>query len=135
MAAPDAQDLKLHMQTNLPRHMVPAEIIALQRLPQTPNGKIDRSALLALLAEARQTKLKSAPSTPTEIELSDIWREVFELQSIGVDEDFFELGGTSLLAMQLASKISERLSTSLRVMTVFRHPTIRRMAQHMADDA
>ena len=82
--------------------MIPSAFVLIDAIPLTPNGKIDRQALLALAprsAEARTTREIVGPRTDTEIALAAIWRELLQVQDIGVDDDFFDLGGQSLMAI------------------------------------
>ena len=110
--------------------MVPALFVALERLPVTANGKLDRSALPepdAGRLEGRRTY--RAPETATERTLAEIWGELLGERSVGVDDDFFDLGGHSLLAAQVVSRVRERLSRELPLRSIFESPTIAGLAK------
>src|SRR5690606_4225894 len=102
-------ELRRALQARLPRFMLPARIVAVEHIPLTPNGKVDRKALLALdpgaAASASAPKAHEARSTPDEELLAGIFAEVLGLEHVGIHDDFFELGGHSLLATQVVSRI------------------------------
>ncbi|WP_414445210.1 amino acid adenylation domain-containing protein [Burkholderia sp. 22PA0106] len=117
------QALRQALSRTLPDYMVPSQLIWLDALPQTPNGKLDRRALPtpdALQAESAYV----APRTPTEQALGDIWRDILKLDRVGVHDNFFELGGHSLLAVQVASAVRSRLGIEVPLAELFAHPTL-----------
>src|SRR5207237_5306983 len=101
-AAADAAELRAHLQQSLPDYMVPAAFVALDQLPLTANGKLDRNALPAPGAHSRQTYL--APRNAAEQALADILAGVLGLDRVGIDDNFFELGGDSILAIQVVAR-------------------------------
>jgi acyl carrier protein len=115
--------------SRLPGHMVPSEIVAVARMPCTPNGKVDRAALLRMRAAVRNAKGRRAPSTPTECSLCEIWMESLHLEQVGVDDNFFELGGNSLLGMKLTAQVATRFSVRPPALMIFNYSTIQQMAQ------
>jgi amino acid adenylation domain-containing protein len=119
---PDA--LRAELRATLPRHMVPAEVRTLDRLPRTMNGKVDRHALPAPSGPVTAGRAYLAPRTPLETELADLCREVLGVARVGVDDDFFELGGNSLHAAQLANRIRQRYGVEVGVPDLFAHPTV-----------
>ncbi len=128
-AAPAAHDLRSHLREGLPEYMVPAAIVHLERMPLTPSGKVDRRALpdpeeVRTEAEA----LFVGPRTRTERRLADAWREVLRVERVGVDDNFFDLGGHSLLVTQLASRIRADLGVELPMASVFEAPTLAALA-------
>ena len=102
----DVAQLRAHIQATLPNYMVPQATVELDAIPLTPNGKLDRKALPAPDSSAAITEAYVAPSTPTEIALAHIWQQLLNLDNIGIHDDFFQLGGHSLLSdPNVAAKI------------------------------
>nr|WP_255357110.1 non-ribosomal peptide synthetase [Pseudonocardia sp. HH130629-09] len=121
----------------LPDHQVPSAVVVLDELPLTPNGKVDRRALPAP-APAASAPGGRPPRTPTEIALADHVREVLRLgdgHPLGVDDDFFRLGGDSLLAARLLTRINTTLASALRMRHVFARPTIAGLADAVSGAA
>jgi thioesterase domain-containing protein len=111
----------------LPAYMVPTDIVMLTSLPLTISGKIDRNAL-PLLSKPRHADAR-APTNEIERALALIWQEVLHLPEVGVDDDFFELSGTSLQAFLIFAWIAKRLGQDLPATTMLRAPTIARQAE------
>jgi acyl-coenzyme A synthetase/AMP-(fatty) acid ligase len=123
----DAEELRGHLRRSLPEYMVPAAFVVLEALPLTPNGKLDRKALPAPdLASAEKTYV--APRTPVEEVLAEIWAEDLRLERVGVHDNFFDLGGHSLLIMRLLARIQGTFNQELSIRTVFSMPTLEAMA-------
>jgi len=111
---PQAGELRLHLRATLPDYMLPTAFIALERLPRTPNGKIDRNALpVPAGARARGDDGYVAPSTPTELAVAAVWREVLALDRVSAYDNFFDLGGHSLLAVEALAKLERQLGPKL----------------------
>ena len=107
--------------------MVPAAWVLLDRLPLTANGKVDRAALPAP-EERGEGGAYVAPRSPVEQVLAGIWEEVLELQRVGVEDDFFALGGHSLVAAQVTSRVLKAFSVELPLRLLFEHPTVAALA-------
>ena len=122
----EANALRLQLASQLPEHMVPAAYVHLAAWPLTPNAKLDRKALPA--PSVRRGTAYLASRTPTEAVLAEIWAEVLRLDPIGVDDDFIELGGHSLSAIQLMIRVRERFNRPLPLKTLFATRTIARFA-------
>ncbi len=122
----DAAALRSLLEARLPDYMVPSFLVPLAKIPLNANGKLDRRGLPA--PEAQAAKQGDAPATPTQIAIARIWSELFKRDEIRLDEDFFELGGHSLTAIQLISRIRQRLGQTLDVQIVFDTPTVRGLA-------
>lgn len=135
--APSLTKLRNHVTSTLPEYMVPSAFIVLDGLPLTPNGKVDRKALPAPEHGRSQTGEKYvAPRTTTEERLVDVWSEVLGLgtSTIGVHDNFFALGGDSILAIQVVSRAAERgLTLSLR--DLFEFQTIGELEALLGDAA
>jgi amino acid adenylation domain-containing protein len=123
----DADDLRTHLRQRLPEYMVPAAFVALHALPLTPVGKLDLKALpLPELASPDDRHV--APRTPVEEALAAIWGEVLRLERVGLGDDFFALGGHSLLIMRLIARIRAAFGLEISIRAVFAAPTLEGMA-------
>ncbi|HKG79910.1 MAG TPA: condensation domain-containing protein, partial [Pyrinomonadaceae bacterium] len=120
-------DLRTALREKLPEYMVPSAFIFLEELPLTPNGKVDRKALPAPETDLSATS-SIAPRTPVEEILCGIWAEVLGVKGVGVDANFFEVGGHSLKATQVISRIRESFQVELPLRTIFEAPTIEMLA-------
>src|SRR5581483_11548204 len=116
-------ELREHLRRKLPEYMVPAVLMIVPQLPMNANGKADRWALPPpdVGVELQQYV---APRTPLEAALAGIWGELFRLPRIGIHDDFFQLGGHSVLAMRLVSRIRQVLAIELPLRSVFENPTL-----------
>jgi amino acid adenylation domain-containing protein/thioester reductase-like protein/non-ribosomal peptide synthase protein (TIGR01720 family) len=123
---PPAGELRAHLAERLPEYMLPAAWVVLQRLPLTPNGKLDRKALPAPEAAVGEGEYLP-PRTPVERELAAIWSAVLKVERVGVDENFFELGGDSILSLQVVSRAG-RAGLRLAPRQLFDHPTVGELA-------
>jgi SAM-dependent methyltransferase/acyl carrier protein len=122
--------LRGFMGTMLSQEIIPQHFVHLPQLPLTPNGKIDTKALPRLeQVKARMRSMSAPPSTPIETELAAIWRKSLGLAEIGVDDDFFEIGGHSLLANQIILRIREALGVDLNMRSIFENRTIAALAR------
>lgn len=122
----DVERLRGHLAARLPDYMIPAAFVALDDLPVSPNGKLDRAALPAPRFEAAAGR---PAQTPTETLLARLFADVLGLDAApGADGDFFSLGGDSLLAVQLMRRIAERLGRDPGLGTLFTQPTVARLA-------
>jgi amino acid adenylation domain-containing protein len=121
--------LREHLGGRLPAWMVPAVFVVLEALPRTPGGKVDRRALPAPDGgAAHHEPAFAAPATETEAAVAEIWREVLNLERVGATDDFFDLGGHSLKATRILTRVSARLGVELPVGVIFDHPTVRGIA-------
>ncbi|HEU4881441.1 MAG TPA: amino acid adenylation domain-containing protein, partial [Longimicrobium sp.] len=118
--------LRDRLRQSLPEYMVPAAFVPLDALPLTPNGKLDRKALPAPEYAAGGEYV--APRTPAEEVLAGIWAEVLRLERVGVHDNFFDLGGHSLLIMRLLAKIQATFDLEISIRTVFSMPTLEALA-------
>jgi amino acid adenylation domain-containing protein/non-ribosomal peptide synthase protein (TIGR01720 family) len=125
-ASADAEALREHLRRTLPEYMVPAAFVALESIPLTPNGKLDRAALPAPAYAAAEERFV-APATPAEAALAEIWCDVLGLDQVGTDESFFELGGDSILCIQVVAR-ARRAGLEISPPQMFEHQTIAELA-------
>jgi acyl carrier protein len=114
--------------------MVPSAFVSLDLLPLSPNGKLDRKALPApdqSRPELQETY--TAPRTSTEEKLTHIWTEVLKLDQVGIRDNFFDLGGHSLMATQLISRIRDAFKVDLPLRALFENPTILGIAERLQE--
>lgn len=130
----DLPALRAALGLRLPDYMVPADIQALAKLPRTANGKIDNKALLSMRA-SHQRPPYVAPATVAEHQLSGLWQQLLHCEAPGANDDFFALGGHSLLVVRLVHLIKATLGIDIQVGTVFSFPTIRSLAAQLAPRA
>ncbi|MCB1057091.1 MAG: FkbM family methyltransferase, partial [Acidobacteria bacterium] len=120
-----ATALRGYLAERLAAAMVPSHFVLLDELPRTPNGKIDRRALPSPRdAAAPRGQRYVAPQLDSERAMAKVWQEVLGAERIGLDENFFELGGTSLLLVQLRSRIQQQLGYEVALVDLFRYPTV-----------
>ena len=120
-----ASDLRSHLRSQLPDYMVPQHFIELEELPLTPAGKVDRKHLPTLFSDGAITDAEYvAPRNETEEMLATMWQEVIGVRQIGTHENFFDIGGNSLLALQLIFRISQTFRLQLPLRQLFDTPTI-----------
>ena len=112
-------DLRAHLEQRLPSFMVPASLTLLEQLPLTSNGKLDRTALPAPAWEDQSDATFVAPRTPTEIRIAEIWRTVLGVERIGADDNFFHIGGHSLLGARVVTQVREQFAIELSVRALF----------------
>ena len=124
------EDLRAHAARALPAFAVPERIVAVPRIPLTANGKRDRAALQECASQARRTPKESAHHrlSPVEQRLLDIWCDALGRDDIGVDDDFFALGGHSLLSARMFTRIEADFGVRLPLQTLFARPTIASIA-------
>ncbi|WP_431266593.1 amino acid adenylation domain-containing protein [Roseateles chitinivorans] len=126
-----AAQLRSHLSTMLADYMVPSAFVVLAALPLTSNGKLDRQALPAPDTAALATHDYVAPATPTEALLCETWCEVLGLARVGVNDNFFDVGGDSIRSIAIVAKARDR-GLTLAIVDLFKSPTIRGLAQALA---
>ncbi|MGG1674003.1 amino acid adenylation domain-containing protein, partial [Paenibacillus sp. NRS-1783] len=123
-----ASELRGLLGKELPSYMVPSYFVQLEHMPLTPNGKIDRKALPVPDGSLQTGADYIAPRSWVESKLVQVWQEVLGLEQVGVKENFFEIGGHSLRATTLVSKVHKELNKSLPLRNIFEAPTIEQLA-------
>ncbi|QQE72804.1 amino acid adenylation domain-containing protein [Brevibacillus composti] len=134
-AAWEAKEWRDYLKKRLPEYMVPGRFIAVEEMPLTANGKLDRGALLKMAGEpVLPQEAYVAPRNAVEEVLAEIWRDVLGTERVGVHDDFFELGGHSLLATQIATRVAQVLHSELPLIPFFHHPTVAGAAELILQD-
>ncbi|PZE20566.1 non-ribosomal peptide synthetase [Paenibacillus xerothermodurans] len=123
-------ELRQALSVHLPDYMVPAHFMQLPKMPLTSNGKLDRKALPKPTAGAGRDTYQ-APRTELEERLAEIWQEVLGVERVGIDDDFFSLGGHSLKAMLLTSRMHQQVEREVPIKLLFERPTIRGLAESL----
>jgi amino acid adenylation domain-containing protein len=128
----ETRELRRHLQQKLPAYMVPSTLVELETLPLSPNGKVDRRKLPmpTVFREELEPHFMDA-TTELERQIADIWREVLRLDIIGVNQNFFDLGGSSLHSARVQNILSRRLKLDVTLVELFQFTTIRQLAAHL----
>ena len=126
-------EMRNFLKEKLPAYMIPHAFVAIEFLPLTPNGKIDRNRLIAPgnLTSNSTDKSCIAPRTPTESTLAKIWSEILNAEPVGISDNFFDLGGDSLLAIRLINEINQQFERELPLSALFLNPTIEALADSL----
>ncbi len=127
--------LREFLKQKLPDYMIPSSFVFLNHLPLTPNGKIDRKALPA--PDAPNSQLETtyiAPQTEVEQSIATVWQQVLHLEKVGVDDNFFDVGGHSLLMVQAHSKLCEVVEREVSIIEMFKYPTISSLAKYLSEE-
>jgi acyl carrier protein len=134
-ARPTVAELRDYLSDKLPDYMVPASFVLLAELPLTANGKIDRRALLQMRARTSESDAKYvAPRNETERVIAGIWQEALQTEKISVDDNFFDLGGHSLLMVSVHTKLREHFKLDMPIADLFKYPTIRLLTAHFTEE-
>ncbi|MCP4156073.1 MAG: AMP-binding protein, partial [bacterium] len=131
---PSETAIRTYLTQFLPDYMIPSFFIQQEKIPLTPNGKIDRKALTGLkITKTEFQENYAAPESETEMALVQIWTEILEKEKeeIGINTNFFQLGGHSLKATKMAARIEEKLAAAVPLAKIFRTPTIREIAAYI----
>ncbi|HET9229165.1 MAG TPA: amino acid adenylation domain-containing protein [Thermoanaerobaculia bacterium] len=130
--APPVSELRAWSAERLPEYMVPAAFVPLAEWPQSATGKLDRKALPAPFALKEETAAAAPPRTEMERVIAAVWREVIGVESVGVHDSFFDLGGHSLLLARVQVRLSEILGRDLPMVDLFRYPTVATLAEALS---
>ena len=128
---PPASELAESLRDRLPPFMIPTRYAVMDEFPKTINGKIDRAKLDASLSRVARDQSFVPPRNEMEQRLADIWREVLHVPEVGIHDDFFLLGGSSLLVTQVVTRLTADLKIELPVRDFFANPTVATAAQHL----
>ncbi|NEW07889.1 amino acid adenylation domain-containing protein [Paenibacillus sp. SYP-B3998] len=125
-----AAKLRQNLTGHLQEYMIPAFFVLLDQMPLTASGKADRRTLMEMDLGLIQNVEYAEPRTELEKQLAEAWQSIFDLPKVGIDDNFFDLGGHSLTAIQLVSKMQQTTGLEIRLNSLFHHPTIRSLTQH-----
>ncbi|MES1243277.1 MAG: amino acid adenylation domain-containing protein, partial [Acidobacteriota bacterium] len=129
-AMPELAELRSFLAPFLPEYMLPGALVVLSGLPLTANGKVDRRALPE--PEAPRGASEVEPRTPLEAFLAGLWRETLGVERVGVHDDFFALGGSSISGARLVNRLQKHLGEIVHVVAIFDAPTVAKLAAHLA---
>ena len=124
--------LRRFLQTQLPDYMVPSSFILMDALPLNANGKVDRQALPHPEEFSDKRKVVNVPRNDIEAKIAAVWSEILQVQKLSVDDNFFDVGGNSLLLTKLNSKLQTLFERSIPMVELFKHPTIRDQAHYLS---
>jgi natural product biosynthesis luciferase-like monooxygenase protein/amino acid adenylation domain-containing protein/FkbM family methyltransferase len=127
--------LRGFLKQQLPEYMIPSAFMLIDSLPLTPNGKIDRNALPEIEGVRPELEVKYiAPQTDVESQIASIWREMLGIEKVGIHDNFFEAGGTSLLLVQVNDRLRKSFGKTIPIVEMFRHPTVNSLANYLSHD-
>ncbi len=134
--APSAKDLQAFLSAALPSYMVPSQFVCLKRLPLDANGKVDRKRLPSAPRAAQHASGEMrATGNVTERRLVHVWQAVFDDSDVDLHDDFFELGGDSLMAVALLARLEDEFGVALQLTDLVEHPTVGSLAKLLAETA
>ncbi len=134
--AVDAQGVRASLRQSLPEYMIPNEVIQIDAMPQTANGKLDRKALVEIKPRVPAADTVSLLSAESDLEkqIAGLWCQTLKLDRVGVEDNFFDLGGHSLLVVQLHKQIREAVERPVSLTDLYQYPTVRSLAAHLEGD-
>jgi len=129
-----AKSLRKMLAEKLPVYMLPSTIVFIEKIPLTASGKPDKIALRELIPDKNETlrQTYTSPENELEKELADLWQELLEVEKIGTDDDFFQLGGHSLMAAQIINKVRRKYETEITLRSFLMNPTIKQLAENIS---
>lgn len=126
-------DLRQYLTGKLPHYMIPALFVPLAAMPLSPNGKLDRSALSVPAANVTSASPRATNATELEQNLAELWKRILRIETVGLDDNFFDAGGDSLMIIALHSNLQKTLGIEVEVTDLFQFPTIRALACHVTE--
>ncbi|WP_198683469.1 non-ribosomal peptide synthetase [Peristeroidobacter agariperforans] len=128
---PGIDELHTHLTSSLPEYMVPSAFVLLDRLPLTPNGKLDRQALPKPQSDSYVLGDYEPPQGEVEEFVARLWQDLLKVERVGRHDNFFDLGGHSVLAITVVASVVDQMATNVSVGSIFRHPTVAAYAQYV----
>jgi amino acid adenylation domain-containing protein len=127
--------LRASLREKVPDYMIPSTFVILDAIPLNPNGKLDRKNLPALTVEVlRGDQAFVTPINPTETLMANVWSQVLGLEQVGVNDNFFDIGGNSLLVIQVHNQLQQILNRDISIVDLFRYTTIKALAEYLTID-
>jgi acyl-coenzyme A synthetase/AMP-(fatty) acid ligase/acyl carrier protein len=120
----EIKSFRAALSSRLPEYMIPSQWLFLNEFPLTPNRKVDRRALPAPVNDVAESALSAPPTTESEIKVAEIWQELLNRKRVGVNDNFFDLGGHSLLVVQLQSRLQKQLDCKISLIELFQRTTV-----------
>jgi amino acid adenylation domain-containing protein len=125
--APSAAELGEHLRSRVPDYMVPAAFVVMEALPLSPSGKVDRRAL----PDPPASSAAARPQTGAERRIVRVWEELLGIEGVGVDDNFFEIGGHSMLVARMQERLAAELGREVTIVELFQFPTVASLAVHL----
>ena len=132
--APTELALNKYLDTKLPSYLRPAHFVFIRALPRTPSGKVDRTGLPPPEQRRETQAIHVSPRSELERILASVWRETLTVEQVGIDDNFFDIGGNSITLVRIQNMINERVHRDIPIVVLFRYPTIRALASYMAGE-
>ncbi len=126
-------DMRSCLRERLAEYMIPSAFVPLEAFPLTPNGKVDRSALPAPAGDRQTDERYTPPRNDLENNIGEIWQELLQVNEVGIHDNFFDLGGHSLLLAQVQSRLRGITRKHLPIVELFRFPTVAALAEFLAE--
>jgi amino acid adenylation domain-containing protein len=131
LPGPSPKELRQFLQGKLPQYMVPALFVPMSALPLSTNGKVDRTALPAPVFASEGAPNAEAPASQVEQMIAELWKRVLRIESVGLDDNFFDIGGDSLLLVAVHSNLQKTLQMEIQVTDLFEFTTVRTLARRL----
>lgn len=129
-------DIRSTLRSSLPEYMIPNEVVVLSEMPRTANGKLDRKALVEIKpVQERAISEDAKPKSDLEMQIAELWKNVLKLDEIGLNENFFDLGGHSLLVVQLHNQLKEALDQPVSLTDLYQYTTVATLAGFLNEGA
>ena len=125
--------LRNYLKTQLPEYMIPAYFVALDSIPLTANGKVDKRRLPDPDINMQLLDDLILPQTEVEKKIARVWRKILNTECVGINNSFFNMGGNSLLTVKMCSELKKTVSDTIRVIDIFKYPTIYLLAKHLQE--
>jgi natural product biosynthesis luciferase-like monooxygenase protein len=133
--APDTSELKQHLRKQLPEYMVPNDVVVLDAMPLTPNGKLDRKQLPSPMGLSKKAVAEYVePEDELQKIIATVWQESLQIDKVGMNDNFFDLGGHSLLIVRVHQQLKQRVEKPISLTDLYRFPTIRSLTEFLNND-